>query len=126
MATERPTPVPAPTPAPVTPPSVGERGWLSIEFTGFSPDDNSSSLFRKWKGQLIAKRSDDEVLELPMTVLQSDSPSRVGEDLQRALAALESYLNCKCNCTTRCQAHTTIDAEYATGTGRFVHGHTAV
>lgn len=85
--------------------STGERGWLSVQFTGYNPDDQGSSLHRKWRGLILAVRSDYEHFGIPILSLQSDGPMRVGTDIREVLERLESYRNCDCAGKVKCEFH---------------------
>ena len=84
---------------------TGEKGWVGIEFSGYEPDDERSSLLRRWKARITAFRSDGEVIIVPVTSEQSDTPRRVGEDLVRLFEILESYRNCACTAKEKCDRH---------------------
>lgn len=84
---------------------TGERGWLSVEFSGFDANDNISSLFRRWEGRITAIRSDGEAIIIPVISLSSDTPFRTGDSIQRGLMLLETYRNCACVAGKTCQPH---------------------
>lgn len=84
---------------------TGESGWLLIEFTGFDPKDDQSTLFRKWQGQIKAIRSDGEAFFVNVIHLQKDTPLKMGEDLVKAFTLLESFRGCKCTGRQICQEH---------------------
>ena len=84
---------------------TGEKGWVGLEFSGFTPDDQRSSLLRRWKGWITAFRSDGEVIKIAVVSEQSDTPHRIGIDLQRTFETLESYRNCDCTAKEKCAVH---------------------
>ena len=92
---------------------TGEKGWLGVEFSGYEPDDQRSSLLRRWVGTITATRSDGEVIKVPIVSMQGDTPQRIGADLIQSFQILESYRNCDCTAKTKCDIHDTRPEDHA-------------
>lgn len=93
---------PASTP---TPSAQTDRSWRRITFDGLEPDDERSTLFRKWRGQIVALRSDGQLISINIVHLQQDSPAKIGAGLTDAFDRLESFRNCLCRSKAVCSEH---------------------
>lgn len=92
-------------PPPEKPNGASVRSWLSISFAGFEADDTGSSLFRKWRGEIKALRSDQTVISIPIISEQRDGPLRCGYDFSKAVERLETYRECMCDSKSVCESH---------------------
>jgi hypothetical protein len=81
------------------------RTWQSLSFTGFEAQDSGSTLFRRWTGSLRALRSDGTKVSVPISMLQNDTPSKMGNALEASFEALSSYLGCECTNKLKCSEH---------------------
>ena len=89
------------------PNAIRRRSWLSVEFSGLNltdPEPTSSSLFRRWSGEITAMRSDNVTIQVPVYGPQSDI-SGIGKNIHRAFKVLATYLNCACNSGSTCPEH---------------------
>lgn len=87
--------------------------FSDIGFSGFLPFDQGASLFRRWTGDFLAKRSDGEVFYVQVAFLQTDTPFTTGPIVSAALAKLMEYRGCMCrpSASLVCHVHAENEGE---------------
>ena len=83
----------------------GEKGWVHLTSSGFSPNDTEVSLHRQFAGKISARRSDGILVTISVPTRRTGDPSRIGVDLVSAFQRLEEYRVCACTPTVPCTAH---------------------
>lgn len=87
------------------PPPPRPLHFMAFSFTGFEPRDGISSLFRIWRGDFVAIRSDNEIFTIPIRLQQNDTPHVTGPLITEALDAMMSFRECGCKPSKKVVCH---------------------